>query len=138
MYINSINNSRGFTLIEVMIALTVLAFGILAVVGLFTNSIMGNTMGRRMTEATSLGQSRLDELTTSVPYNNLEGEAGPENMINAKREPGGFYNMSTSFEHLTSLEGAAVDMYIIDVRVRWKGRDKMHKVNFQTLRANDL
>jgi len=132
------NNSDGFTLIEVMIALVVLGVGILAVVGLFISSIKGNDMGRKVTEVTSLGQSRLDELMTAVSYDNLPTEEGTETGMDASGNAGGFYTMQTTLTNITSMSGAAVDMYLIDVTVSWEGKDRVHSFKFQSIRAKDL
>jgi len=131
------NNSDGFTLIEVMIALVVLAVGILAVVGLFTTSIKGNDMGRKVTEVTSLGQSRLDELMTAVTYDNLPSEEGTETGLDSTGNTGGFYTRQTELDHITTMSGADVDMYLITVTVSWQGLDRVHTYSFQSLRASD-
>ncbi len=57
-------SSKGFTLIEVLIALTILAIGLLGVALMQVTSISGNTFSREMSVATELGQDMLEQLRT--------------------------------------------------------------------------
>ena len=62
-----INDKRGFTLIEVMVAMAIFAVGILALAGLQTNYISGNAQARLKTEATALGGHVIEQLR-SMPF----------------------------------------------------------------------
>jgi type II secretion system protein I len=57
-----LKSNRGFTLNEVMIALSIFAIGILAVASLMISSINENTSARKMTEATTLAEMHLESL----------------------------------------------------------------------------
>ena len=77
-------NSRrdGFTLVEVLIALTILAIGLLGVALMQVTSISGNTFSREMSVATELGQDMLEKLrtyeyTSTNTDNALIGAASP-------------------------------------------------------------
>ncbi len=59
-----LNSKKGFTLIEVLIALTILAIGLLGVALMQVTSISGNTFSREMSVATELGQDMLEKLRT--------------------------------------------------------------------------
>ena len=56
------NKSRGFTLIEILIALFILGFALLALAGLMVTTTRNNSFGGRMTEAATFAQSKLEEL----------------------------------------------------------------------------
>ena len=62
------DNEAGFTLLEVMIAITILTVGLLAVAGMQTAAIRGNDNAYRVTESTTWAQDRL-ELLVSLPFN---------------------------------------------------------------------
>jgi len=49
------HNGRGFTLIEVMVAIALLVIGILGLIATATSVIQGNAISRQMTTAMSLG-----------------------------------------------------------------------------------
>jgi len=54
----------GFTLVEVLVALTILVIGLLGVALMQVVSIQGNTFSREMAVATGLGQDMLEKLKT--------------------------------------------------------------------------
>ncbi|HDH02444.1 MAG TPA: prepilin-type N-terminal cleavage/methylation domain-containing protein [Nitrospirae bacterium] len=54
----------GFTLVEVLVALTILVIGLLGVALMQVVSIQGNTFSREMAVATGLGQDMLEKLRT--------------------------------------------------------------------------
>ncbi len=66
--INSIyrpfTNKNGLTLIEVLIALTILTIGLLGVAMMQVMSISGNTFSREMVVGTELAQDMLEKLST--------------------------------------------------------------------------
>ncbi len=67
---NKINN-RGLSIIEVIFALSIFAIGILAVSTLSLSSINSNATSRRVTEATSLAEDRLERLA-AIPYDDIQ------------------------------------------------------------------
>ena len=64
------NTSRGFTLIEVMIAFVVLLLGMLGVLSMQYYAITGNAASRELRIATNLSQEIIEQMK-STPYNNL-------------------------------------------------------------------
>ncbi len=55
-------HSAGFTLVEILIAMTIFSIGILGVVALQVSSIQGNSFSRCTSEATALGQGKIEDL----------------------------------------------------------------------------
>ena len=53
---------NGFTLIEVLTGLVLLAFGLLAIAGMQITSVKGNFFSGNMTQASILAQDRLETL----------------------------------------------------------------------------
>lgn len=66
----AIIGERGFTLLELMIALVVLAFGLIGVTGMMLTSVRGNTAGSKMTIAASMAQDKMEELR-NTPFKRL-------------------------------------------------------------------
>lgn len=56
------SNEKGFSLIEILIAITVFAIGILAVNMMQVTAIKGNSFANDLTEATTLAQDRMEKL----------------------------------------------------------------------------
>ena len=63
-----INNSSGFTMVEVMVAMGIFFIGFLAVAHMQMKSVNGNAAARIQTEATAVAVDRLERLTY-LPYN---------------------------------------------------------------------
>jgi prepilin-type N-terminal cleavage/methylation domain-containing protein len=55
-------NESAFTLIEVLVGLTILAVGLLAIASLHVTSIRGNSFSGNLMQATYVGQDRLEFL----------------------------------------------------------------------------
>jgi type IV pilus assembly protein PilV len=53
---------RGFTLLEVIVAISILTFGLLAVASMQMTAIRGNYNASNITEATTVAQDRLENL----------------------------------------------------------------------------
>jgi type IV pilus assembly protein PilV len=58
---------KGFSLVEVLIALVILAVGLLGVTGMQITAIRGNHFSGNLTQATVLAQNKLEELK-HLPY----------------------------------------------------------------------
>jgi type IV pilus assembly protein PilV len=61
------HNEQGFTLVEVLISMTIFAFGVLAVINMQMLSASMNFKARGMTEAVIIAQSKVEELS-ALPY----------------------------------------------------------------------
>jgi len=55
-------NKQGFTLLEVLIAISVFSIGILAVAAMQGSATRGNRLGNELTQATALAQMQIEEL----------------------------------------------------------------------------
>jgi type IV pilus assembly protein PilV len=55
-------SSGGFTLLEVMLALSILAFGLLGLAAMQLYAVQGRSSGRHSTFAATLAQTHMDEL----------------------------------------------------------------------------
>lgn len=62
---------KGFSLVEVVVALAIFAFGLLAVASMQLSSVTGNFNARTASESVSLAQEKVTELF-SRPYNHSD------------------------------------------------------------------
>jgi len=60
--LNPLLKRKGFTLIEVLVALVILSFSLLALAGLMVTTTKNNAFGSHMTEAATFAQDKLEEL----------------------------------------------------------------------------
>lgn len=56
------HRQSGFTLVEVLVAIFVLVFGLLGVISVATTVINGNAFSKEITTATTLAQDKMEEL----------------------------------------------------------------------------
>lgn len=117
-------NEGGFSLIEVLISLTILSVGLLAVAGMQITSIKGNFSSGNVTNATVLAQSKLEDLKNlSYTDSNLTSGQHSEGAIS-----GSVFSMSYDVVDLTST------MKAITVIVQWKDIGD-HSISLSTIRA---
>jgi type IV pilus assembly protein PilV len=63
----TLKNEDGYTLIEVLIALTIFAVGLLAVAGMQTSAIRMNSTAGNLTNLSTWGMNKIEELI-ALPY----------------------------------------------------------------------
>ncbi|MDO9350611.1 MAG: prepilin-type N-terminal cleavage/methylation domain-containing protein [Deltaproteobacteria bacterium] len=104
-------NSKGFTLIEVLVALVILAVSLLALAGLMTTSTRNTASGGRLTEAATFAQDKLEELRAmsweSIPLN--------QTTDSPISRPGIQYDRSW----IASLNALNPDIKEIQITIRW-------------------
>ena len=127
--------SRGFTLIEVMIAMAIFAIGILAVGSLQLSNTKNNTTGNITTQATMLARQKIEELKTVSDVTTLTSGTDPNNPIDVDGNPGGIYtrewNVSNPLGGNTSRR--------IEVKVSWNRRGQNRSVVLESItRGNGL
>ena len=63
----TLKKENGYTLIEVLIALTIFAVGLLAVAGMQTSAIRMNSTAGKLTNLSTWGMDKIEELS-ALPY----------------------------------------------------------------------
>ena len=122
-------DKRGFTLLEVLIAITIFAIGLLAVATMQVSAIRGNRLGCEVTQATSLGQIQIEALKSADiatliaggPYND------PNNPIDETGANGGIFNRSWVIANHTALSRE------VSVTVTWPQGVNNHQVVLSTI-----
>jgi type IV pilus modification protein PilV len=72
------NKSKGFSLVEVLIALVILSVSLLALAGLMVQTTHNNSFGNHMTEASTVAQDIFERLRAR-PYNSMT--CGPSDYV---------------------------------------------------------
>ena len=62
-------NKKGFTLIEILVGLIILAIGLLGIAGMQVTSVKGNFFSKNLTQASFVAQDRL-EFLKNLPISN--------------------------------------------------------------------
>ena len=106
------NNDKGLSLLEVLVAMIILSLGILGMAPMVVMSIEGNSMSRDVLVVSSLAAEKMEhyeslESLPAVPY--TETEANLE----------GSYTRVTTIEDNTTDVSIPDGVYQIDVTISW-------------------
>ena len=119
--IKTIQKDQGFTLIEVLIALTIFAVGLLAVAAMQTSAITVNSTADQMTTRMTWAQDKLEELM-ALPYTDSQlQEAGSPFQ---EMTPDGIYTISWTVADDTLITGTKL------ITVTVTGRGKTTRVSY--------
>jgi prepilin-type N-terminal cleavage/methylation domain-containing protein len=120
--------AKGFSLLEVLVALIFLAVGLLALAGLHITSLRGNTFSHHLSLATVVAQDRL-EFLKNLPLNS--DRLLPNQHDDQQFTPPG---SGISFQRTYSVTQAD-NMRTIQYTVLWNDGRRNHSVTFTTQRG---
>lgn len=110
------NDAAGFTLVELMIALVVIAIGVMALSGVQTRSSRDVYATGRSTRALALAQQRI-EIKRAGGYAAAVTDSGQQD----------------NFEWIARVDSAGIDLKSIDVTVTWPEQMQTQSVRLTTL-----
>ncbi|HET9642928.1 MAG TPA: type IV pilus modification protein PilV [Burkholderiaceae bacterium] len=111
----------GFTLIEALIALLVVAFGILALAGLQMTLYRNSDVARQRGEATRLAQEQMETLRSFTQINAASGVAAWDSLANGTNNVSN--NTSATYARIWTLGGTSADVFrTARVSVSWTDR----------------
>lgn len=123
---------KGFTLLEVMFAIAILAFGILAVASMQTSSMYGNSAANRLTEGTSWAGNKMEELLT-IPETDAQlssGTHGPETLMSGVSRYDVNWEVIDSVDPSNPLDKAK----LITVTVTWQDKGNPKSTQLRCIR----
>lgn len=106
---------RGFTLIEVLIVITIFSIGILAVAAMQMTSTKGNASARRMTEATALAEQQIEDLML-LPYDHADLDPANNPHVSIQ----GPYSVNWNVTEIDLDSNGTNDSKRVDVAVSWR------------------
>lgn len=116
-----IKSNHGFTLLEVIFAISILTIGILAVGAMQASSIRGNAFAWGTSEATNIAMAQIESLM-DLPYDDEDLEDLDEDSHGPVSN--GSYNVSWKVEEDDFIEQTKT----VDVTVLWKDHGADRKV----------
>jgi Tfp pilus assembly protein PilV len=111
-------NAKGVTLLEAMIAMVILAFGVLGLAPMIVISMYGNSYSNQVTVADAVAQDRLEEIktwsdVTPIPYS--------ETVTNIQ----GIFTRETLINDCTSDASILAGVYKIQINVSWTDQKQL-------------
>ena len=117
---------KGFTLIEVLMVMTIFSIGILAVAAMQITSTKGNASARRMTEALALAEKHAENLMR-LPYDHVD--LNPAN--NPHTSSHGPYAVNWNVTEIDLDADGTNDSKTINVTVGWRyGRERNLSIHY--------
>lgn len=129
---NLLTNKKGFTILEVFIAITLLAVGMMALATLQSSGIRGNDLGNRTTQALALAQDKLEELINADAIGQAIA-AGNENNIDERGNAGGIFSRSWAIQN----DVPVPDEQTLDITVTWNDIIGPHNVTVSGVITSD-
>ena len=123
----SATSQAGFTLLEVLAAIAILCFGLLAVASMQTSAIRGNYTARLQTDGTTWAQDRMEKLL-ALSYSDAK-----------LNDTGGIYQSDPfpptpagcTIEYRVDANNPSADTKLIRVKIEWQDKGFM-KTNVLT------
>lgn len=122
---NNLFREKGFTLVEVLIGLIILAIGILAIAGMQITSIRGTSFSNNLSQASVLAQNRL-EFLKGLPLN--------DNRLDTNNFPNDI-NVGLFTGSYQAARNANPNYVQITYTVSWVEKGIPHSVSFRTIKG---
>jgi len=108
---NLSKDSKGFSMLEVLIAICLLTVAIMGLATLQSRGIRGNDLGNRTTQAIALAQDRLEQLInsgsgTNYPLTPTASTPDPNNPIDETGSGGGIFTRVWQIQDNTPVNGS--------------------------------
>jgi prepilin-type N-terminal cleavage/methylation domain-containing protein len=134
-----IHNNRGFTLIELFIAIVLFAIGIVATAKLQMAATASNAFSFQVTDALNVAENEIERMRrlsfTASDFNVTEGTTthdGGTTVSDSGRE----YNTTWTVANL-STSGVGANSRIVTVRVAWQEKDRPHATTLSFIKGRN-
>lgn len=125
MIARSIGRQRGFSLIESLIALMIVSFGLLAIAGISLKLANSEDVARQRGEAARLAQEKIEQLRSFTQLDSAAGKYAWADMVSNSDiiANGTDYHANTSYQRgWTVLDNASDPWRRVQINVQWTDR----------------
>jgi type IV pilus assembly protein PilV len=122
-------NQKGFTLVEVMISMVILAVGVLGLAPLMVLSIYSNTYSQDLTRATAVAQDRIEQLKN-------QGNFAVMPFTETTPDIDGTYDRTVRVDNSATDAAVPAGVYRIKVTISWTDKKNMNRsVDYYTYKT---
>ena len=111
------NNEKGFTLVEVMVSIGILSFGLLAVAAMQNSALLGTSKSKAVTEATTVAMDRMEKLW-AMPFDTLNASYSTGTDYNDPAPPSNIMYVKWNISNVPSLPAASAKLIKVTVQSR--------------------
>ena len=129
--LRKVRSAEGFTLLEVMITVVILAVGLLGLAGLQIVAIKGNSFGQQMSVASTLAQNKLEQLRR-ISYDSLSDGSSDDNDHYTDAANGVTYDRQWA----AVTDVSHPDWLTLNVTVTWAGPTEGRSITVATIVSN--
>jgi type II secretory pathway pseudopilin PulG len=124
-----LKNQKGITLLEVMISMLILAFGVLGLAPMLVVSMFGNSYSNQVTVADAIAMDRFEEIKTWYHISPLPFS---ETVNNVQR----IFTRETQIDDSTTDGSIPPGVYRIQITVSWTDQEQVPRsVTYHTYKA---
>lgn len=124
-----LRNEKGITILEVLVAMIILAFGVLGLAPMIVISMYGNSYSNQVTIADAIAQDRLEEIKTWSEVNPIPYSQTVNNIY-------GIFARATLINDVTTDASIPNGVYKIQVDVSWTDQKQLPRsVSYFTYKA---
>lgn len=129
MTVSGLRNSKGFTLVEVMVAIAILSIALLGLVSVTVMVIKSNSFSKEMTKATTLANDKMEDLKKSSYSGLVSG-------TDTKTDPSTDTSRLIYTKTWTVTQNSPiVGTKTIDITVQWNSQGTSHNVTVRNIIA---
>ena len=126
---DSLSNQKGMTLLEVMISMLILTFGVLGLAPMIVISMYGNSYSNQVTVADAIAMDRFEEIKTWYHISPLPHSETVNNVQ-------GIFTRQTLINDATTDASIPSGVYEIQVNVTWTDQKQLPRsVSYFTYKA---
>ena len=118
---SSVRRRGGFTLVEVMLAVVLLAIGVLSMLALQIHAMRGSQLGRHFTDASQIARDEMERIQqldwAGLALTGWTAPAPKPRAVQIDGEPDSIEQVFNVSRRVTA--GPDADVRLIDVRVTW-------------------
>ena len=124
---SGLRNNKGFTLVEIMIAVFILVIALLGLISVTVMVIKGNSFSKTMTTATTLAEGKMEQLKNT----------GSASKIGYDTLAGGTDTGESIYTRTWTVTGntPAAGMKTVEVKVEWKWQNVDRNVTLRSIIA---